>query len=132
MHTNDGKYTLMMNGPPGDIEASFSLVEASRVFRQADDADEITLRIRYSESQGLVELRRYAGGTSGKIWMKKRMTSISNLKEVPHIELARLDKLEKDGLARLIRFSEICKAMEELEPTLHNLDRQGDPDGCET
>ncbi|KAF9454724.1 kinase-like protein [Macrolepiota fuliginosa MF-IS2] len=115
MHTNDGKFSLMLNGPPGDVEVSFSFAETTSSFGSADDGEEIILRIRYSEGQGLVELRRFGGGADGKVWLKKRMTSIFNTKEIPQSEWARLDDLERDGLARLITFSETCKTIPDLD-----------------
>lgn len=105
----------MMNEPLGDIEASFSQIPACLVSGSlTDDQNESTLRIRYCRDQGLVELRRYVGGADGKVWTKKCMTSVLNLEEISQIELARLDEAEKDGLTRLIKFSQACKTIEEL------------------
>lgn len=126
IYTSDGKYSRMGNGPPADIEASFFLVTSSYASGRADE-DETTLRILYSEDQGLVEIRRYIGGGDSNVWMKKRITSISNPKDIPQAEWATLDELEKDGLERLMKFSEICKVFDDMDVTMQTLDRRGEP-----
>ncbi|KXN88230.1 hypothetical protein AN958_07689 [Leucoagaricus sp. SymC.cos] len=114
-YSADGKFTLMSNGPPGDLEATFSHLAPSEVFGlYTEDQDESTLRIRYSQEQGLIELRRYVGGVDGKIWTKKCMTSIFSPKEISRHEWATLDEPEKDGLARLIQFSGACQKIEDM------------------
>ncbi|KAJ3560253.1 hypothetical protein NP233_g10960 [Leucocoprinus birnbaumii] len=112
-YTADGKFSLMMNGPPGDVEASFSLPpDCCRAGPQIDENNDSTLRIRYSQAEGSIELRRYVGGADGRVWTKKCMVSISDPKAISQAELARLDEVEKVRLERLLRFGEACNSLE--------------------
>ncbi len=120
MYTDDGKYTLMMNGPRADVEVSFFPVEAYQNSGCQPDNEETVLRIRYSEEQGLIELRRYFQVPDGQVRTRKYVTSIFDPKEIPQAEQALLDDMEKDGVARLLRFSETCRTIEDLGLTTHN------------
>ncbi|KAF5360533.1 hypothetical protein D9756_004741 [Leucocoprinus leucothites] len=112
-YTIDGRFSLMTNGPPGDVEASFSLPQTLHTpGSRADGGGDSTLRVRYSQDEGLVEVRRYVGGADGKVWTKKCMTSISNPRKISQRELARLDDVETVRLERLIQFSEACRTAE--------------------
>lgn len=113
-----------MNGPCADVEVAFFPMVTHRNSERQPDNDETTLRIRYSEEQGQIELRRYTGGLDGQIWKRKCVTSIYNPKDIPQAEWASLDDLERDGLMRLLRFSGLCRTIEKLGLTMHNFDRR--------
>jgi len=111
-YTSDGKFSLMTNGPPGDVEVSLSqLAPFSACDTWSTDGDESILRVRYSRDEGLIEFRRFIGGQDGKFWTRKCMMSVFNPAEISQTEWARLDSTEKAGLERLIQFSEASKIM---------------------